>query len=75
MFVKPGRVSSDKMPLREIAPKDFVTDEVIGDARRVARNRVVVKLNRDRPPDLPLPAGYRLLGGRKSYVEYAVYGA
>ncbi|MGH8103658.1 MAG: class I SAM-dependent methyltransferase [bacterium] len=75
MFVKPSHISSDKMPLREIAPKDFVTDEIVGDARRVARKRVVIKLNRDRPADLPLPEGHRMVGGKKSYVEYAVYEA
>lgn len=73
MFVKPKRISDDRMPLREIAPKDFVNAEVLSEALRVARRRVVIKLNRDRPQDAALPPGYRMISGKKTYVEYAVY--
>ena len=72
MFVEPGFYSEDRMALRAYAPKDFVSEEAFREAFRVARRTVTVKLNRDRPP-LPLPAGYRLLGSKRSTVEYAVW--
>lgn len=73
MFINPRRVCDDRMPLREFAPSQFVSPEALKEAFRVARKRVAIKVNRDRPPDLPLPKGYRIFGGRSAYAQYIVY--
>jgi len=46
MFVKPKWHCDVMSPFREVAPKDFVSPEVINEAERVARKRVVIKINR-----------------------------
>lgn len=73
MFVKPRKVCDDRMPLREVAPPQFVTAEAIRQALRVARKRVAIKVNRDRPTRLPIPEGYTVMGGRRAYAQYIVY--
>jgi len=73
MFIKPKFFSADREALREIAVHDFLSEKVMEEARRVARKRVVVKLNKDRPEEVVLPPGYILQGGKRSRVEYAVY--
>ena len=61
------------MGLREIAPKDFVSESTLREGLRVARKRVAIKVNRDRPPDFPIPPPHHIFGGKKSYVQYYVY--
>jgi hypothetical protein len=73
MFIQPRKVCDDRMPLREFAPATFVSSEALREAFRVARKRVVIKINRDRPPGIPLPRGYRVSGGRRAYAQYLVY--
>jgi len=46
MFVKPKWKDGVMMPFREVASKDFPTEEVLKEAERVARRRVVIKINR-----------------------------
>jgi hypothetical protein len=46
MFVKPKWKDGVMMPFREVAPKDFPTEEVLKEAERVARRRVVIKINK-----------------------------
>ncbi|MHA2611796.1 MAG: class I SAM-dependent methyltransferase [bacterium JZ-2024 1] len=73
MFVQPKKICPDRMGLREIAVKDFVTESTVREGLRVARKRVVLKVNRDRPPDFPIPPPQDIVGGKKSYVQYYVY--
>ncbi len=46
MFIKPKWHCDVMAPMREVAVKDFLTPEVLKEAERVARKRVVVKVNK-----------------------------
>ncbi len=46
MFIKPKWHCDVMAPMREVAVKDFLTRSVIDEAERVARKRVVIKVNR-----------------------------
>ncbi|MHA2647670.1 MAG: class I SAM-dependent methyltransferase [bacterium JZ-2024 1] len=73
MFVKPRKKCDDRMPLREVAEAGFVSPDALFDAFRVARKRVAIKVNRDRPPMASLPHGYEVISGRRAYAQYIVY--
>jgi len=46
MFVNPKKHCSVMAPFREVAEKDFITEETLREAERVARKRVAVKINK-----------------------------
>ncbi|WP_456341559.1 class I SAM-dependent methyltransferase [Thermovibrio sp.] len=69
MFVKPKWKDGVMMPFREVAPKDFVSPEVLKEAERVARKRVVIKVNRGVKELFPYLADYSSLPS-STRVEY-----
>lgn len=69
MFVKPKWKDGVMMPFREVAPKDFVSPEVLKEAERVARKRVVIKINRGVKELFPYLSDYASLPG-STRVEY-----
>ncbi|HIC87776.1 MAG TPA: hypothetical protein EYP03_06220 [Aquificae bacterium] len=46
MFINPKWICSQMMPLREIAIKSFPDKDTLENAKRVARKRVVIKINK-----------------------------
>jgi 16S rRNA (guanine1516-N2)-methyltransferase len=60
MFVKPKWHCDVMSPFREVAPKDFVTPEVLKEAERVARKRVVIKINKEAKEYFPFLLNYKL---------------
>ncbi|ADU97515.1 hypothetical protein Theam_1556 [Thermovibrio ammonificans HB-1] len=58
MFVKPKWKCDVMMPFREVAPKGFVTPELLREAERVARRRVVIKVNKGVRELFPFLADY-----------------
>ena len=46
MFIKPKWKDGVMMPFREVAVKDFISPQTLKEAERVARKRVVIKVNR-----------------------------
>ena len=69
MFVKPRWKDGVMMPFREVAVKDFVSPEVLREAERVARKRVVIKVNRGIKELFPYLKEYSSLPG-STRVEY-----
>ena len=69
MFVKPRWKDGVMMPFREVAVKDFVSPEVLREAERVARKRVVIKVNRGVKELFPYLKEYSSLPG-STRVEY-----
>ena len=63
MFTKPLKKSSGINPIRPLADKNPLTPEIIAEARRVAKNRVVMKNNSDSNEFERL--GFTILGGGK----------
>jgi len=69
MFVKPRWKDGVMMPFREVAVKDFISPEVLKEAERVARKRVVVKINRGVKALFPYLSDYTSLPG-STRIEY-----
>lgn len=60
MFVKPKWHCSVMSPFREVAVKDFVSPETLKEAERVARKRVVIKVNKGVKEMFPFLKGYKV---------------
>ena len=69
MFVKPKWKDGVMMPFREVAPKDFVSPEVLREAKRVARKRVVIKVNKGVKELFPFLSDYLSLPS-STRIEY-----
>ncbi|MEO2082816.1 MAG: class I SAM-dependent methyltransferase [Desulfurobacteriaceae bacterium] len=71
MFVKPKWHCDVMAPFREVAVKDFVTPETLKEAERVARKRVVIKVNKGVKELFPFLSDYELRPSSTN-VEYLV---
>ncbi|WP_457568176.1 class I SAM-dependent methyltransferase [Desulfurobacterium sp.] len=60
MFVKPRWKCDVMQPFREVAVKDFLEPETLKEAERVARRRVVIKINRGVKDLFPFLKDYKL---------------
>ncbi|RUM87695.1 MAG: hypothetical protein DSZ25_03150 [Thermovibrio sp.] len=60
MFVKPKWHCDVMSPFREVAPKDFISPETLKEAERVAKKRVVIKINRGVKELFPFLSEYKL---------------
>jgi len=69
MFIKPKWHCSVMSPFREVAVKDFVSPETLKEAERVARKRVVIKVNKGVKELFPFLEDYRVQGSSTN-VEY-----
>jgi len=69
MFIRPKWHCSVMSPFREVAVKDFVSPETLKEAERVARKRVVIKVNKGVEELFPFLKDYRLQGSSTN-VEY-----
>jgi 16S rRNA (guanine1516-N2)-methyltransferase len=58
MFVKPKWHCDVMSPFREVAPKDFISPETLKEAERVARKRVVIKINSGIKEQFPFLSDY-----------------
>ncbi len=72
LFHRPVEESSAMAPLRALADSRPLSPESLADARRVASRVVVVKQRRGSPLWETLPPD-RMVGSRKSRLEYGVY--
>jgi len=70
MFIKPKWKDGVMMPFREVAVKDFVSEETLKEAERVAKKRVVIKVNKGVKELFPYLSGYSSLksSGRVEYL-------
>jgi len=70
MFIKPKWECSVMKPLREVAPKDFPDEETIEEASRVARKRVVIKINKGAKELFPYLSDFKVISpsGRVEYL-------
>jgi len=73
MFVKPKWKCDVMMPFREVAPKGFVTPELLKEAERVARKRVVIKVNKGVKELFPFLSDFQTMPS-STRVEYLVKG-
>ena len=69
MFVKPKWHCDVMAPFREVAVKDFVSPEVLKEAERVAKKRVVLKVNKGVRELFPFLSEYEVKSGSTN-VEY-----
>ncbi len=69
MFIKPKWHCSVMAPFREVAVKDFVSPQVLKEAERVARKRVVIKVNKGVKELFPYLSDYSLKSSSTN-VEY-----
>lgn len=69
MFIKPKWHCSVMSPFREVAVKDFVSPETLREAERVAKRRVVIKVNKGVKELFPFLEDYELQGSSTN-VEY-----
>ncbi len=69
MFIKPKWHCSVMAPFREVAVKDFVSPQLLKEAERVARKRVVIKVNRGVKELFPYLSDYSLKSSSTN-VEY-----
>jgi hypothetical protein len=60
MFIKPKWHCDVMSPFREVAVKDFVSPETLKEAERVARKRVVIKINKGVKELFPYLSDYTL---------------
>jgi len=70
MFIKPKWKDGVMMPFREVAVKDFLSEELLLEAERVARRRVVIKINKGVRELFPFLRSYRAKpsSGRVEYL-------
>ncbi len=70
MFIKPKWRDGVMMPFREVAVKDFVSEETLKEAERVAKKRVVIKVNKGVKELFPYLSNYSSLksSGRVEYL-------
>jgi 16S rRNA (guanine1516-N2)-methyltransferase len=69
MFVKPKWHCDVMSPFREVAPKDFISPETLKEAERVARKRVVIKINKGVREQFPFLSDYKEMESSTN-VEY-----
>jgi 16S rRNA (guanine1516-N2)-methyltransferase len=69
MFVKPKWHCDVMSPFREVAPKDFISPETLKEAERVARKRVVIKINKGVREQFPFLSDYKKMESSTN-VEY-----
>ncbi len=69
MFIKPKWHCDVMSPFREVAVKDFVSPETLKEAERVARKRVVIKINKGVKELFPYLSDYTLQES-STHVEY-----
>ncbi|WP_022846971.1 MULTISPECIES: class I SAM-dependent methyltransferase [unclassified Desulfurobacterium] len=69
MFIKPKWKCDVMQPFREVAVKDFIEPETLREAERVARKRVVVKINKGIKDLFPFLKDY-ILQESATNVEY-----
>jgi len=69
MFIKPKWHCSVMAPFREVAVKDFVSPETLKEAERVARKRVVIKVNKGVKELFPFLSDYQVQTSA-GHVEY-----
>ena len=69
MFIKPKWHCDVMAPFREVAVKDFVSLETLKEAERVARKRVVIKVNKGVKELFPYLSDYNLQSSSTN-VEY-----
>lgn len=69
MFIKPKWHCDVMSPMREVAVKDFVSRDVLKQAERVARKRVVIKINRGREKLFPFLSDYTVTEG-STHIAY-----
>ncbi|ADY72912.1 hypothetical protein Dester_0255 [Desulfurobacterium thermolithotrophum DSM 11699] len=60
MFIKPKWHCDVMAPFREVAVKDFISPETLKEAERVARKRVVIKVNKGVKDLFPYLSDYQL---------------
>ncbi|SNR59812.1 class I SAM-dependent methyltransferase [Desulfurobacterium atlanticum] len=60
MFIKPKWKCDVMQPFREVAVKDFIAPETLKEAERVARKRVVIKVNKGVKEMFPFLESYTL---------------
>jgi 16S rRNA G966 N2-methylase RsmD len=71
MFVKPKWHCDVMAPFREVAVKDFISPETLKEAERVARKRVVIKINKVVKDLFPFLKEYQVQEGAGN-VEYLI---
>ena len=69
MFINPKWHCDVMAPMREVAVKDFLTSELLEEAERVARKRVVIKINKGVKDLFPIFKTYNLKSSSTN-VEY-----